>query len=61
MALSACFRESSAWIINESDFGAWYREDRSGWRRMGGRRGRMEAVRRRRVAFEETLANFALV
>jgi len=28
---------------------------------MGGRRGRMEAVRRRRVAFEETLANFALV
>ena len=23
LALSACFRESSAWMIKESDFGAW--------------------------------------
>lgn len=42
-------------MIRESDLGAWYREDRSGWRRMGGSRGRMEEVGRRRVAFEETL------
>jgi hypothetical protein len=55
LALSACFLESSAWITSASDLGAWYREDRTGWRRVGGKRGRREEVGMRSVAFEETL------